>query len=152
MLWKIVIKLIRWKKLTDIANVSTTYQKFLNFFVEIKSGTRLLSDCLYWVERGVILNQSCHSLPRSELISSPLARIGKHVGCLTSSNELASLKADKFTAWTIDARFGYLTLVSDPQSKQWNIAKIYEQYGWNIPSIWLRFKQTAMFLHEIRLI
>ena len=53
---------------------------------------------------------------------------------------------DKFPAWTRHARFGYLTLVSDPNSQQRNIAKINENYVQNIPkdvARWLGYDATG---------
>ncbi|KAK3095281.1 hypothetical protein FSP39_012672 [Pinctada imbricata] len=44
------------------------------------------------------------------------------------------LRTDKFAAWTRHARFGYLTLISDPQSKRCNMAKECENYlSKNVP-------------------
>ena len=47
------------------------------------------------------------------------------------------------------ARFGYFTLVNDLQSKEWNMAKIYENYVQNIPKDVARLigydAQGAMF-------
>ena len=51
------------------------------------------------------------------------------------------------------ARFGYLTLISDPKSKQWNMAKIYEKYVQNIPkdvARWLGYDATGPRFQKFR--